>query len=540
MKKPLKQKSNKPAHNGKAVTPGKGGFPVWGWIVGGIVVVLIGFGIFAYLRFNNFKDETFSGRNEESLLPTETPTIVPTATPTLATTKEVSSVAPKPTVTPVPTATPEPVDPIIRKIKQGEKISVLIMGYGGGKHEGAYLTDTLIQVIFDPAHKAVSMINIPRDTWVYIPYGGKNIGFWGKANSAYAYVMNLDNPNGLSTRYRFDSSKPNTRIDSAAILTKDVVEGITGVKVDYWATVSFDGFRQFIDSIGGVYINVEKAFDDYEYPRNDDPAIDAGVMHIHFDAGRQYMNGEKAIQYARSRKSAQDGNDFSRSKRQMNVLSSVKEQVAKPDILLKAFPIMDALQGNVRTSLTFDEVTALANYFRSSEGAALSSKLTFVPLVLSSTNFLYAGSTSDGAFILVPNEGQGNYKAIQDWIRSAMIAPELRREDLRVQVQNATGLNKPLTLATELLKQRGFTVAQSGWANIQTYTEIIDYSDGKGIETLKALRNVFPNAAIKIKEVPWKGYNGPEVVVVLGKDYSTEESFRNLPLDAGNPSQSKY
>ncbi len=501
----------------------KKGLPLWAWIVSGVVIVGIGFGIFAFVRFNSFKNDTFGGRNEASLLPTNTPKPTPTLAPRTTQAGKIVSV---PTIAPVPTATPIPqeTDPLIRKIKQGEKISVLVMGYGGGNHDGGYLTDTIMQIVFDPEKKAVSMINIPRDTWVNVPINGLKNGFWGKANSAFAYIMNLSTSQGISSRYRFNPEIPNSQIDAAALITRDVVENITGVPVDYWAAVSFDGFRDFIDAIGGIYVNVETPFDDYEYPRNDDPNIDPGVMHIHFDAGQQLMKGEKAIQYSRSRHSLQDGSDFGRSKRQMNVVAAVKEQVAKPDILLKTFPIMSALQGKVRTSLSFDQTLTLANYFRSSEGSSLMSNLIFAPFVLSNANFLNSDTTSDGAFILVPKEGEGNYKAIQEWIRNGLKVPQLRAENLRVQIQNATGQYVYANTATEIVRNYGLTVDEPLVANSQIFSEIVDYSNGKGKETVKALKNLFPNASIRPADLPYKGYVGPAVVVVLGKNYSQQPS----------------
>ncbi|MEI7555558.1 LCP family protein [Candidatus Chlorohelix sp.] len=499
----------------------KKGLSIWVWIAGSLLIVLLGIGIYGFTRFNSFKDDTFGGRDEASLLnTTSTPSSFQPSTAIPLTTSSVQT-----TVAIVPTATPEPADPIVQKIRRGEKISLMLLGYGGGGHDGGYLTDTILQVIFDPAKKAVTMVSIPRDLWVFVPYGGAKVGYWGKINSAFSYVMETNDTKSLSNRYRYNPENLNSRVDAASILTKDIIESITGVPVDYWAVVSFDGFRQFINAIGGVYLNVEKTFDDYEYPRNDDPNIDPGYMHIHFDAGWQTLNGERAIEYSRSRHSLQDGNDFGRSKRQMNVIQAVKDKVTKPDILLKALPIMDALQGKIRTSLSFDRVTALASYFRSSEGSSQTSNVFFVPMVLSNTNYLTDSNSDPSIYYLEPIEGEGNYKAIQAWVRTALLYPEIKRENLTLQVQNATGLSKPGVTATTLLKGQGLTVLEPQWATSQLFTEIVDYTNGKGVASLKALRNIFPTVPITQREPPVKGYTGPDVVIVLGKDYSKDNSF---------------
>ncbi|HEX2915116.1 MAG TPA: LCP family protein [Chloroflexia bacterium] len=506
---------------------------VWRWVAGGVVLVLVAFGIYTYVRISSFVDNSFSGRNEASLLPSTPtpkpkPTFSPTALPQSTATPVQATAVTVPTVTPVPvptaTPTPEPaLAPIIQKIKRGESMTALIAGYGGSGHDGAYLTDTILEVTYDPTKNAVNMVNIPRDLYVFIPYGGPKVGFYGKINSAFSYVMESQNPNILSPRYRYDPNDPKTRVDGAINLLKDVVEQVTGTPVDYWATLSFDGFRKFVDAIGGVDVNVDITFDDYEYPANDDPKIDASVKHIHFDAGPQHMMGERAIEYARSRKSAQDGNDFARSKRQMKLIAAVKEQVAKPDIMLKAFGIMDALQGSIRTSLSLDETRALMDYFRSSEGSAVASKMLFVSNVLG-VNFLTDSYTADGAFILTPVNGQNNYKAIQEWLAKGREYPELRSEGLKVQVQNGSGQWNLSNKVTTELDDNGFDTVQPIWAQTTASSVILDYSDGKATRTLSALNDLIPGLTVKPMKKP--GTQSPDIVVLLGKD------FEQLPANS--------
>jgi LCP family protein required for cell wall assembly len=516
----------------------------WRWAAAGLVVILLGFGLFTYIRVSSFLDNSFNGRNEASLLtPASTPTRAPLPTATISSDRLTAAAAPAyptatpgvfpaasqgaipPTVTPfvaTPTAMPTPtVAPdypeIIQKIKRGEQLSILVTGYGGGKHDGAYLTDTILELTYDPAKNAVTMVNIPRDLFVFIPYGGPKIGYWGKINSAFSYVMQAQNSNNFSQRYRFQSGNINSQVDAAANLLKDVVEQITGTKVDYWVTFSFDGFRKFIDAIGGIDVNVDTTFDDYEYPANDDPSIDASVMHIHFDAGLQHLQGEKAIQYARSRKSLQDGSDFGRSKRQMKVISAVKEKAARPDVMFKVFGLMDALQGNMRTSLSVDEARGLLSYYQGEGGASLGS-LLLVPQILSTSNFLAEGSTVDGAYILYPYAGQSNYTTIQNWLKQGREFPQLRLEGLRVQVQNGTGLQASALKVNSKLVENGLDTLDPIWAYTTETSSIIDYSDGKGANTLKAISDVLPGVTVTTMKKP-QGQLA-DIVVLVGKDYT--------------------
>lgn len=516
--------------------------PVFLWIFGAVGLVLFGFGIFTFFRVSAFVTDSFSGRNEASLLAsqtspniagTNTPSVqkpignivgvtpISTATPNGAQANRPGATAPG-NITFAPIATPTPnlasLAPIIQKIKRGEKVSLLVAGFGGENHDGRYLTDTILQIVYDPVKNSATMVNLPRDLYVFIPYGGTKVGFWGKINSAFSYVMESRSPDNLSARYRFTPGDSKSQLDGAANLLKDVVEQVTYIPVDYWAIFSFDGFRRFIEAVGGVYVDVDVPFDDYEYPANDNPNIDAGVIHLHFDAGRQYMNGERAIQYARSRKSAQDGSDFGRSRRQMKLIGAVKEQAAQPETMLKVFGIMDALQGQIRTSLSLDDGRALLEYYRG-EGVRTLQGMTLVPQILSTNNYLTSDTTSDGAYILVPIAGQGNYKPLQQWLQRTLEFPELRAENLRVQVQNATGQNyNVIQELNENLTRAGLETLDLAWAKQTTNSFIIDYTNGKSKNSLAAIKKFLPDVPVKTAEKP--NQTTPDIVILLGKDIS--------------------
>jgi LCP family protein required for cell wall assembly len=479
---------------------------------------------------------TTGGRNLASLL-TATPQPLPKTvapTPTVALTS--SALQNLPTVTlaiptinqggqsPVALNNTTPVTtidaslpPIIQKIQLGEAFNILMLGYGGSGHDGAFLTDTILLIHYDPSKKAVTMTNIPRDLWVYIPYGGTKLGFWGKINAAFSYVMESVSPTeaGLASRYSYSGDAD--KLDAAANLAKDVVEQVTGVPIDYWVTFNFNGFRKLVDAIGGVDVTVDTAFDDYEYPANDDSDIDASTMHIHFNAGLQHMNGERAIEFARSRKSIQDGSDFARSKRQMKLIQAIKEKMSQPSIFLKAFDIMDALQSNMRTSFSFDELHALFDYYRSPEGKNATTDILFVSQILG-PNFLTDANSSNDNYYLSPIAGQGNYQDIQQWIETGFENPEVRAENVHIQIHNGTGLNKTVLNINPTLISLGFQEISLDYAASQIQTVITDYSNGKAKYSLQALENLFPDALVKhgIKT----GQTGPDLTLTLGQNYA--------------------
>src|SRR5690606_11303223 len=119
-------------------------------------------------------------------------------------------------------------------------------------------------------------------------------------------------------------------------------EFVTGEPVHYAMVMDFSGFKEVIDTLGGVEVDVEHSFTDTEYPiagrENDlcdgDPEYRCRYETIEFKQGRQYMDGETALKFVRSRHAEGDeGNDFARSACQQRVISAIREKVLTTGIL---------------------------------------------------------------------------------------------------------------------------------------------------------------------------------------------------------------
>jgi LCP family protein required for cell wall assembly len=98
-----------------------------------------------------------------------------------------------------------------------------------------------------------------------------------------------------------------------------MLEQILGLKIDYYALVDFGGFKEVIDALGGITVDVPEAFSDSTYPTENN-----GYMTVSFTGGIQKMNGEKALQYARSRHTT---SDFSRSLRQQIIIKAIIDKI---------------------------------------------------------------------------------------------------------------------------------------------------------------------------------------------------------------------
>lgn len=190
------------------------------------------------------------------------------------------------------------------------RINIIILGMAGGSHEGSELTDTIIFSSIDPLKKDVLMISVPRDIWVD--------SMRAKINTAFYYGEEKRKGGGF-------------------ILAKAAVSEIFDQPVDYAIKINFDGFKKIIDLLGGIDINIENSFTDKKYPiegkENDncdgnDPEYKCRYQTVHFERGKQHLNGTTALQFVRSRNAeGAEGSDFARSKRQQKVILAIKDKI---------------------------------------------------------------------------------------------------------------------------------------------------------------------------------------------------------------------
>ncbi len=321
-----------------------------------------------------------------------------------------------------PTPTPVP---------EERSFTAVLVGYGGAGHDGASLTDSILvaRYLFDQ-HRII-LLSVPRDTWVQVATdrGQQSL----KMNAVYA----LHGPEEL----------------------KQVLSQITGWKVENYFGVDFRGFTQAIDTLGGVELTVERAFDDYEYPitgrerlvcdeerdeetgevlATPEPAPDDGVTsvadeisagtldretlpenvkkypcryeHLRFAAGKQTLTGVQALKYARSRHSAQDGNDFNRARRQQNLIRSLGVQVLSTNSLSKIPSLISTLRSHTATDLSALHIADWIARAPSLRDAEITS------VVLTDKNYLQSGHSADRQFILQPKAGIFSWQAIQNWL----------------------------------------------------------------------------------------------------------------------------
>ena len=317
-----------------------------------------------------------------------------------------------------PTATPTP-DP-------DRPFSILLMGYGGGVHEGGTLTDSIIVAQFIPKEKKIKLISIPRDLWVPIPIA---VGETKMLKVNEAYSIGLDDK-----KYR-DKETQFTGKAGGGQMAKSVLSQVVGFSIDNFATINFSGFLKTINTLGGIEVNVQKTFDDYLYPieekttdicgKSDEEIIaltatvSAGKLeeyfecryeHLHFDKGLQTMDSATALKFVRSRHSQEDGGDFNRSARQKLVIEAVKKKIISLNFVPKIIPLINSLAGNLTTDIDLNKIEELLS--RSDKYQTY--KIESFPIT--DQNLLMNSKSSIGQFILTPKLGENNWTDIQKFI----------------------------------------------------------------------------------------------------------------------------
>lgn len=265
--------------------------------------------------------------------------------------------------------------------KMQGRTNILILGVGGGDHDGAALTDTMLIISIDSTEGKISLLSLPRDIWSDM--------LRDKINTAYYYGEEKKSGGGLT-------------------LAQVTVEDITGLNIPYSIRLDFQAFVEIINVFGGIDINVPVAFTDPLYPIPGkeketcpgDPTNGCVYHEVHFDAGMQHMDGERALVYTRSRHAmGTQGSDFSRNSRQQEVLIALKnkiirlnEWISMPRIEL----LIEMYSRLIDTNMTLGEIAAVIRLYLNTDESAFH-KVTIDSELQQAPEYQF-----EGRYVLIP------------------------------------------------------------------------------------------------------------------------------------------
>jgi LCP family protein required for cell wall assembly len=393
-----------------------------------------------------------------------TPTIPPTLPPEL-----------NPGLTPTPIAVQD----------DRELVTFLLLGSDtrGGP---SFRTDTIVVAMVRPKTGEVSLLSLPRDLWVFIP--GND---YDRLNTAYLKGQ-LESWTG-----------------GGPGLLKDTIAYNFGISIDYTAMVDFNGFRQIVDTLGGVDVPVSCAYTDW---RLIDPSYDPENENNWYlytaGPGVLHMDGDLALWYARSRKRS---SDFDRGRRQQEVLRAIYQKGLQGDFLKQLPQLYNDFSSTVTSDISLTDLIKLAplalhltnadirSYYINGENGAVTSWVT-----------------PGGAQVLLPNP-----TVIQGIVQEAMTShPKPPPEQvISIEVRNASPNDGWDQLAAQRLNYAGYdTNIKPADNRTQTTTYLYDLTAGQDRSVTSSVLAVLglPQSAVISAPQP---ETGVAYVLQVGADY---------------------
>ncbi|MFG2604658.1 LCP family protein [Streptomyces sp. NPDC048514] len=203
---------------------------------------------------------------------------------------------------------------------------------GGGTDDGSARSDTAMIVHVYEGHKRASVVSVPRDTLVDRP---QCTDTKGTAHPAASGVM-------FNEAYSTGGA-------ACAVKT---VESITGIRMDHYLEVDFQGFQKLIDDLGGVRVTTAKDIADPQ-------------SHLNLKAGPHTLDGQQALGLVRTRHGVGDGSDLGRIQLQQAFIKALMDQVKHVGVFSspkKLYDLADTATKAVTTDSGIGSVNSLIDF----------------------------------------------------------------------------------------------------------------------------------------------------------------------------------
>jgi LCP family protein required for cell wall assembly len=340
--------------------------------------------------------------------------------------------------------------------------SVLIMGSDARPDEikqGVVgRTDTLLLFVADRTTPRVAMVSVPRDLWVTIPGHGEE-----RINAAFEL-------GGSPT-------------------AKQTVSNVLGQRVDRFAVVGLQGVRDVVDAAGGVDITVAQGIHDDSYPTDD-----YGYQTVDIPAGRQHMDGDTALKYARTR---HQDSDFGRIARQQQVLAAVRTAMLNPLNWPRLPAVVAAVSSTIKSDVTPLDAIAV--------GAAMLRDPGDPDRLVIDTTLVNPITGQDGAYLL---DAKPELKpAVARFLGGSSTAT--------IEVLNGAGVAGLANRTADRLTQRGFVIANVGDApKAQAQTAVLARPGARSTAEQVATTLGIPTSRVSESSNP----GSADIQVILGPD----------------------
>ena len=402
---------------------------------------------------------------------------------------------------------------IAYKLKHGQRVNILLLGRGGYENDAPYLTDSIMAVSIDPVSNRVMLASIPRDIVVNMNLQTPSTRTWtNKINAAYEVPY---------TNVICCVAKQYTGHDGGGHAAEHEVSMITGLTFDRYIAVDFVAFREMVNVLGGVDVCLTTNLDDNTYPN-----YAGGYYPIHFKAGCQHVNGEQALEIARSRHAieAAQSSDFGRARRQQDIMEAIKAKATTANGFSKAPQLLNTLQTNITTDMSLSDMQAIYDWGKNLPNTSIVRVALTAPQPGTAGNLLDFADCGMGPYVSQLCPLDPSYTMIRRYIRNVLIDPAVLAEKAPIQFANASNNFVDLgSRVTSMFQPTGLMLTSPIPHTPSSKTVVLDYSGGQFPLTAKWLAAYFGATIVEAtptSPAPAGGQQTFGLVVVLGHDFA--------------------
>lgn len=398
------------------------------------------------------------------------------------------------------------------KMDSKGRSNVLIFGTSeddqGGKHPGAFLTDSIMVLSVDQKKKDAFMVSIPRDLWVSFDGTACIGGYQSKINELFQC---------------FSDSGKNGEAGATALAKK--VGEITGLDIQYYSHINYSVVRETVNAIGGIEVDV-MGNGGVPYgvkpgsilDRNFDWKCKYQCYYVKYEPGVHHMDGERALAFMRARNASGGyglaAGNFDREKNQQKVLVALRNKALSAGTLSdvgKVMGIVDALGNNLRTNFDTSEIRTIMELASSIDAAGIKT----IDLIDEEKPVMTTGKYGD-ASIVQPIAGLMDYSGVKSYIQRQINADDVTREAANIVVLNGSGVTGLARKEGDDLEAMGMTVSYTGNAPGEAQKHNIIYQIGKDNPATKARLESRYSAKVSTDNPPIQVASDVDFVIVVG------------------------
>lgn len=385
------------------------------------------------------------------------------------------------------------------------RVNILVAGDSADDpgHGGADLTDSIMVLSIDTKNNTAFMLSIPRDLWVEVPTMGHQ-----KINAA----------NDVTTFS--EAGYPSGGMGQL----EEIVQTDLGIPIDYYALVNYEAFKDAVDAVGGITVNIQ----------TDDPrGLYDAFTNLKLPNGEDALDGQQALDLARARGDDAGGDisygfvqsDYDRTAHQREMVIAIAKKATSVGVLTsptKVTQLFGALGNNVATDLTIQNVLRLAQIGKKINLNNLGSD-TYSDSGASALLTNYTDPSS-GQEALIPKAGLDDFTQLQQYYQQLTSSNPIVKEGATVTVLNGSDVDGLAKTEETALEAKGVSVSSIADASTEyPGTMIIDNSNGADPQTKALLQQMFPGTVVtadtgSAEAEEAEGYS-TNFVVVLGQNW---------------------